>query len=146
MPRFRGSIDKQDGKLTIILLKYTPEDLYHIYWLLWCQLSCKKCLLVLWQILRLFPNILASNDKYHVLNRDNLTISIQIQLYQKQKKISGFFSAFLKSTLNFEHFEKKMTLIDFVFPKLWAPKTLLDKCLKSPCSENPSSSNTVNGA
>ena len=38
-----------------------------------------------------------------------------------------------------------MTLIDFVFPKLPAPKTWSDKCGKSPVSENPSASNMVNG-
>ena len=36
-----------------------------------------------------------------------------------------------------------MTLIDFVFPKLRLPKTLSDKCLKSPVSEDPSTSNVV---
>ena len=30
-----------------------------------------------------------------------------MQLSQKQKTFSQFFAAFLKSTLNFEHFEKK---------------------------------------
>ena len=32
---------------------------------------------------------------------------IQILLSQKQKTLSQFFSAILKSTLNFEHFQKK---------------------------------------
>ena len=32
---------------------------------------------------------------------------IQILLSQKQNTFSQFFSAFLKSTLNFEHFRKK---------------------------------------
>ena len=50
-----------------------------------------------------------------------------------------------KCTLNSEYFEKKMTLIDFVFLKLRAPKTWLDKCLKSPVSEDPSRNNMVNG-
>ena len=44
--------------------------------------------------------------------------TIQIHLSQKQKIFSEFFSAFSKSTLNFEHFQKKMTLIAYVFPKL----------------------------
>ena len=39
-----------------------------------------------------------------------------------------------------------MTFIDCVFSKLRAPKTWLDKCLKSPVSEeDPSKSNLVNG-
>ena len=32
---------------------------------------------------------------------------IQILLSEKRKTFSQFFSAFLKSTLNFEHFQKK---------------------------------------
>ena len=47
------------------------------------------------------------DEKYPVLNRDNLRIPIQIQLYEKQKKFSQFFAAFLKSRLNFKHFENK---------------------------------------
>ena len=78
----------------------------------------------------LLINILAADEKYPVLNRDNLTITIQMQLSQKQKTFSRFFSAFLKSKLNFKHFEKKMTRIAFVFRKLRTPKTKLDKCQK----------------
>ena len=51
---------------------------------------------------------------------------------------------FLKSWLHFEHFGKKMTLIDFVFPKLRTPKSWLDKYLKRPASEDASTSNMVN--
>ena len=68
-------------------------------------------------------NILAADEKYPVLNRDNLTTSIQMQLSQNQKNFSDVFNTFLKSSLNFQHFETKMTLIDFVFPKLRTPKT-----------------------
>ena len=63
---------------------------------------------------------------------------------QKQKTLSEFFSAFLKSKLNFEDFEKKITLIDFVCPKLLTPKTWLVKCLKSPVQEDPSRRKMVN--
>ena len=68
-------------------------------------------------------NILAADEKYPVLNRDNLTTSIQMQLSQNQKNFSDVFTTFLKSSLNFQHFETKMTLIDFVFSKLRTPKT-----------------------
>ena len=59
------------------------------------------------KILRLFVNTLTADDKYSLLNRDNLTQRVQILLIQKQKTFSEFFSAFLKATLNFEHFPKK---------------------------------------
>ena len=71
------------------------------------QLTSKKSLLVTSKISRLFPNTLSANGKYSLLNRDNLTKSIQMQLYRKQKSFSDFFSAFLKSSLNFEHSLKK---------------------------------------
>ena len=52
-------------------------------------------------------NTLASDEKYPALNRDNLTIPIQMQLSKKKKHFSPFFAEFLKSKLNFEHFEEK---------------------------------------
>ena len=62
---------------------------------------------MLYKILRLFLNTLIAYDKYSLDNRDNLTEPIQILLSQKLKTSSQFFSAFLKSSLNFEHFQKK---------------------------------------
>ena len=82
-------------------------------------------MLVLWKSLRLFVNTLTDDDKYCLLYRDNLTQPIQILLSQKQKTFSRFFSAFLKSTLNFEQFQKKMTLIADVFPKLPSTKKVI---------------------
>ena len=55
----------------------------------------------------MFVNTLRVNDKHYLLNRDNLTQPIQIQLSQKQKIFSEFFFAFLKSILNFKHLPKK---------------------------------------
>ena len=64
-------------------------------------------MLVLCKILRLFVNTLTADDKYSRLNRNNLTQRIQILLSQKQKTFSQLFAPFLKSTLNFEQFQKK---------------------------------------
>ena len=69
----------------------------------------KKSLLVIQKILKLFPSTLTVDDNHYLLNRDNLTQSIQMQLYQKQKKFSEFFVTFLKSILNFKHMAKKDT-------------------------------------
>ena len=44
--------------------------------------------------------------------------TIQMHLSQKQKIFSEFFAAFFESSLNFAHFQKKMTLIAYVFPKM----------------------------
>ena len=48
-----------------------------------------------------------------------------MQLSQKQKPFSQFFSAFLECILNCEHFQKKMTLIADAFLKLWTPKNVV---------------------
>ena len=55
----------------------------------------------------MFVNTLTADDKYFLLNRDNLTTPIRMQLSQKQKGFSQFFLTFSKSTLDFEDFEKR---------------------------------------
>ena len=105
--RFRGNFEKQLDKLPEVLFKSASEHLYLFHWSLPSQLSWKKSLWLTWKILGLLVNTLAADEKYPVLNRDNLTIPIQMQLSQKQKTFSQFFAAFLKSTLNFKHFESK---------------------------------------
>ena len=65
------------------------------------------------QMVGLLLNTLPADEEYPVLNRDNLTIPIHMQLSQKQKTFSQFFSAFLKSRSNFEHFDKKDDLHRF---------------------------------
>ena len=82
-------------------------------------------MLVVCKMLRLFVHTLTDDDKYILLYRDNLTQPIQILLSQKQKSFSEFFSAFIKSKLNFEHFRKKMTFIADAFPRLPSPKKLI---------------------
>ena len=51
--------------------------------------------------------------------------TIQKNLSQKQKIFSQFFAAFFEFGLNFEHFQKKMILIAYVFPKLPTTKQVL---------------------
>ena len=54
-----------------------------------------------------------------------------MHLSQKQKIFSQFFSAFFEPPLNSELFQKKMTLIAYVFPKLPTTKSLLRQMSKS---------------
>ena len=104
---FRRPFDKQRRKPAQALLKYAPKHLYHIHRSMPSKLSWKNSLLLTCKILGLLVNTLATDEKYPVLNRDNLTLPIQIQLYEKEKHFSEFFAVFLRSKLNFEHFEKK---------------------------------------
>ena len=50
---------------------------------------------------------------------------IQMQFSKIQKSFSHFVAAFLEFRLNFEHLEKKMTLIAYVFWKLHIAKDLV---------------------
>ena len=51
--------------------------------------------------------------------------TMQMHLSQKKKVFSEFFSGFSKSALNFQHFQKKITLIAYVFLKLPTTKEVL---------------------
>ena len=55
----------------------------------------------------MFVNTLTVDDKHYLLNRDNLTQPIQMQLSKKEKTFSQFFFAYLKSILNYKHLPKK---------------------------------------
>ena len=105
--RFRGSVENPHGKCPQTFFKLDPQRRYHISRLLGSQLSYKKSMLGICNISKLFPNTLSTDGKYSLLDRDNLTQPIQMELSQKQKTFSNFFSSFLKATLDFEHFQKK---------------------------------------
>ena len=57
--------------------------------------------------------------------------TIQMHLSQKEKIFSQFFCAFFESPSNFKHFQKKVTLITYVFPKLPTRKNVLRQMSKS---------------
>ena len=88
-------------------------------------IQLQKSLLDTWKFSRSFLNTLTANDKYSVISKDKGMQTIQMNLSQKQNILSEFFSAFFESALNFEHFQKKMNLIAYVFPKLPTTKHLL---------------------
>ena len=57
----------------------------------------KKSLFSIFQFLGMLVNTLTAKEKYPGLNRDNLTIPIQMQFSQKQKTFSELFAAFLEA-------------------------------------------------
>ena len=105
--RVIGPFDKQHGKGDQTRLKIERHQLYQIFWSLWRILSYKKSLLVICKVLKMFVNILTADDKYFLLNRDNLRKPIHIRLSEIQKAFWDVFSQILKSRLNFEHFPNK---------------------------------------
>ena len=88
-------------------------------------IELQKSLLDTWIFFRLFLNTLTADDKYFLISKDKWMQTIQMHLSQERKFFSQFFSVFFEFALNFQHFQKKMTLIAYVFPKLRTTKNLL---------------------
>ena len=89
------------------------------------EIELQKSRLDTWKFFRPFLNTLTANDKYSLNSKDKWWQTIQKLLSQKQNIFLKFFSTFFESALNFEHFQKKMTLIAYVFPKLPTTKDVL---------------------
>ena len=107
---------------TIILFSHESED----------KLSWKKSALVRSKILGLFVNTLTAEYTYSRRNMQTFTQHIQTPLSLKQKTFSGYFIAFLKSTWNGEHFQKKGQSSKLkYFRNYWLQRRWLLKCLKS---------------
>ena len=71
------------------------------------QLELEKVIFSqIWDLMTLVKTLTA-NYEYSRSNRKNLPLPVQMQLSEKPKTYFQFFIAFLESTLNFEHFEKK---------------------------------------
>ena len=70
-------------------------------------MSWKKSALVRSKILGLFVNALTAEYMYSGRNMQTFTQQVQTPLSLKQKIFSEFFIAFLKSTWNGKHFQKK---------------------------------------
>ena len=72
----------------IIFLRHWPGNFVRkslsYYWSLATKLCSKKSLLLTCQILGLLVKTLAANEKYLVLNGENLTIPIQVILSEKK--------------------------------------------------------------
>ena len=70
-------------------------------------MSPKKSVLVRGKALELFVNTLTADDKYSLLNRDNLAQPIRTQLSQKQKAFSQFFLCIFEICIKFKTFSEK---------------------------------------
>ena len=69
---------------------------------------------------------------------------IQIQLCKKDMAFSQFFAPFLKyASAVFEHFQKEMTLVVYIFPKLQTEKYVVKQMSKSLVSEHCSTVNML---
>ena len=92
----------------------------------------KPLLLVIFEVFWLFVIILTADDKYSLFNIWNLAELNEIQLSKNLTTYCLFFSPLLKSASNCKHFEKKMTLITYVFLKLQTVKDMVREMFKPP--------------
>ena len=106
-PYIRTAFGNQPVKGYQTLLKSARHYYYPIFPWVWDKLSWKKPALVRSKILGLFVNTLTAEYTYSGRNMQALTRQVQTPLSLKQKSIYQFFIAFLKSTWNGEHFQKK---------------------------------------
>ena len=79
-------------------------------------------LLVIYKILGLLVNTLATDDKYTLLNSDNLMQQIQMLITKKETNFLNCFSVYWNLDQVSKVLEKKMTLRAYIFPKLRAAK------------------------
>ena len=113
---------------------------------IWDKLSWETSELLRSEILGLFVNPLTAEYQYSRRNMMNFQQQLQTQVSQKRKSFSRFFIAFLKSTSRLEHFEKKMSLVAQVFPKLLIPREVDTQISKRPYSEQVSVNKVLAGS
>ena len=88
-------------------------------------IELEKSMSETWNVWRLFFNTLTADYKYSLISKDNSMQTVEGHLSQIEKIFSRFFSAFFESALNFEHFQKNMTLLADVAPSLPTTKEVL---------------------
>ena len=116
-PHFRTTLDSQHAKGSQTLLEDERQHFYHIFRSVWGKLSWKISLLVICEILGLFVNTLTADDNCF-FRKGEICCNEFKRNYLKYKKSSQFFAAF-------KHFETKMTVATYVFPKLQTAKEVV---------------------
>ena len=140
----RTTFSKQRFNGFQTLLKSARHYYYLIFPWIWDILNWKKSLLVWFVILRLFVNTLAADNKYSRCNLHNLT-QIQTPFSLKQKPILDLLLQFwnmhqIKKILN-----RKLSILAYIFPKLYTPKELITWTSKISCFRTPFSKQRFNG-
>ena len=85
-------------------------------------------------------------DKCSLPSRENLMEQIHVELSQKVKTFCSFILHFQNLASILDIFRKKMTFIDYLFPRLRPAKSVVRYMCKSPPSDYPSKRNMVNGS
>ena len=93
------------------LPKSARHDYYPLFSSIWGNLSCKKSVLVWYEILRMFDNALTADEKYSCSHMQNLLQQFQTPLSQKKKTFSDFLLHFWYMHEIWSIFKKKMSIL-----------------------------------
>ena len=93
------------------LLKSARHDYYPLFSSIWGNLSCKKSVLVWYEILRMFDNALTADEKNSCSHMQNLLQQFQTPLSQKKKTFSDFLLHFWYMHEIWSIFQKKMSIL-----------------------------------
>ena len=105
--RFSTRFDSLHVKASQILPKSPWESVYLNFSSFSRKLIWKMSLLVLGEILGVCVKTFTVDDKYRVLDWENLTLPIPMQFSEKRRTFSESFAKFPKSTSDFKYFERK---------------------------------------
>ena len=105
--RLKTSFDSQHVKRFQTLVKSSWERFYHTFSSLWGKMIWKISPWLNFVFIGLLVNTWTADYKYPVPDCENLPFPIEIQLSSKKKRFSMFFSPFMESPSNLQHFEKK---------------------------------------
>ena len=105
--RFRTPVESQRVHGCQTLLKWARQDIHLNFPLTQEKLSYKTSLLVRWEILALFGNLVTPAYMSACHNSENFQQHVQTPLSQKSETFSSIFIAFFQFTSNLIHFKKK---------------------------------------
>ena len=128
--RFRERFDSEHVKEIQILAKYSWEHFNHVFSSFSEILIQKISPLVLVEILGEFVNTLTVDHKYPFGDCKNLPLLIQMQLSEKRKNFSHFFSHFLSLDQILNILKEKIFVVANVFPKLLTVKNSVRRLFK----------------
>ena len=106
-PSFIQRFDRKHVNGTQTLLRSARNQYPTNLPLIWERRSRKSFALVRFELLLQFVKTLTADYQYSRWNRENLWQQVPMHISRKLNTFSGFFIAFLKSTLNLEYFERK---------------------------------------
>ena len=62
------------------------------------------------------------DEDYFLSKRETLPQLVHMKLSKKLRSFPELFTTFLRSTYNFKHLQKKMSLIAYASPNIWTVK------------------------